>query len=163
MINRENIEPRKLGYDRPSRKFLNFLNKYYHLKDYVQQNNNFVVYKDYFNDDKKKNEIKNINNYNNYNNYDNNYNRRNIFDNKKEYFTEDKENNSENFRKLKRNTEIPKKQSTIQKIIRRREFNNDNEINNNGFPNKNNNQVSSKNMNNYQSSSSDYGAFFYMK
>ena len=162
MINKENIEPRKLGYDRPSGKFLNFLNKHYKLKDYVQQNNNFVVYKDYFYDDKKKNEIKNINN--NYNIYkNNNYNNRNIDDNKKDNFTQDKVNNSENFRKLKRNTEIPKKQSTIQKIIRRREFNNDNEINNNGFQNKNNNQVSSKNMNNYQSSSSDYGAFFYMK
>ena len=163
MINKENIEPRKLGYDRPSGKFLNFLNKHYKLKDYVQQNNNFVVYKDYFNDDKNKKEIKNINNCGDYNNYDSNYNRRNIYDNKKEYFTEDKENNSVNFRKLKRNTEIPKKQSTIQKIIRRREFNNNNEINNNGFQNKSNEQGPSKNMNNYQSSSSDYGAFFYMK
>ena len=47
MINYENVEPRKLGYDRPSFKFLNFLKKYYNLEDYVPQNNNYVVFNDY--------------------------------------------------------------------------------------------------------------------
>ena len=51
MIKRENIEPRKLGYDRPSIKFINFLKKYYNLVDYVTQNNNYIVFKDYFYDD----------------------------------------------------------------------------------------------------------------
>ena len=51
MIKSENIEPRKLGYDRPSIKFINFLKKYYNLVDYVTQNNNYIVFKDYFYDD----------------------------------------------------------------------------------------------------------------
>ena len=48
MLDCERIEPRKLAYDRPSFKFLNFLKKYYGLNDYVPQNNNFVVFNDYF-------------------------------------------------------------------------------------------------------------------
>lgn len=48
MLEYEKVEPRKLGYDRPSFKFLNFLKKYYNLQDYVPQNNNFVVFNDYF-------------------------------------------------------------------------------------------------------------------
>ena len=48
MLSKEKIEARKMGFDRPSPKFINFLNKYYELKDYVPQNNNFVVFKDYF-------------------------------------------------------------------------------------------------------------------
>ena len=48
MLEYERIEPRKLAYDRPSFKFMNFLKKYYGLNDYVPQNNNFVVFNDYF-------------------------------------------------------------------------------------------------------------------
>ena len=50
MLSREKIEPKKMGFDRPSQKFLNFLNKYYGLNNYVPQNNNYVVFKDYFKD-----------------------------------------------------------------------------------------------------------------
>ena len=50
MILAENVEPRKLAYDRPSTKFKNFLAKHYNLKDFVPQNNNFIVYDDYFED-----------------------------------------------------------------------------------------------------------------
>ena len=35
MIQAENVEPRKLAYDRPSTKFKNFLAKHYNLKDFV--------------------------------------------------------------------------------------------------------------------------------
>ena len=82
MIEREKIEPRKLGYDRPSIKFMNFLRKYYKLADYVPQNNNYVVFKDYFRDNKKKEELNKyqISNYdnrklNNINSFSNNSNR----------------------------------------------------------------------------------------
>ena len=54
MINYENVAPRKMGYDRPSFKFLNFLKKYYNLEDYVPQNNNYVVFNDYFIDKEEK-------------------------------------------------------------------------------------------------------------
>ena len=47
MSKAEKTEPRKLGYDRPSFKFLNFLKKYYNLEEYVPQNNNFVVFNDF--------------------------------------------------------------------------------------------------------------------
>jgi len=50
MMNAEKKIPSRMGYDRPSPKFLNFLSKHYGLKDYVPQNNNFVVYNRYFND-----------------------------------------------------------------------------------------------------------------
>ena len=48
MINNEKIEPRKLGYDRPSIKFINFLKKHFNLINYTEQNNNFIVFNDYF-------------------------------------------------------------------------------------------------------------------
>ena len=34
MLSKEKIEPKKMGFDRPSKKFLNFLNKYYGLNSY---------------------------------------------------------------------------------------------------------------------------------
>ena len=76
MISREKIQPRKLGIDRPSSKFLNFLQKYYGLKDYVPQNNNFVVFKDYFIDEPQKRDKYDIynHNYNYSNNKKDNYN-----------------------------------------------------------------------------------------
>jgi hypothetical protein len=48
MLENEKVEPRLLAYDRPSPKLLNFLSKYYGLNDFTPQNNNFVVFKDYF-------------------------------------------------------------------------------------------------------------------
>jgi len=48
MLKVENISPRKIAYDRPSEKLINFLKKYYKLEKYVPQNNNFIVYDDYF-------------------------------------------------------------------------------------------------------------------
>lgn len=48
MLEYEGYTPDKIAYDRPSKKLLNFLKKYYNLIDYVPQNNNFVVYNRYF-------------------------------------------------------------------------------------------------------------------
>ena len=48
MLEECNVEPHQLAYDRPSQKFRNFLAKYYGLSKYVPQNNNFVVFDDYF-------------------------------------------------------------------------------------------------------------------
>ena len=53
------VQPYQLGYDRPSTKFLSFLNKHYKLSHYEPQNNNFVVYSDYF---EKAERTKNNNN-----------------------------------------------------------------------------------------------------
>ncbi|CAD8208191.1 unnamed protein product [Paramecium pentaurelia] len=48
MLKNEQIKPEKLAYDRPSQKLMGFLNKHYHLNQYVPQNNNFVIFNQYF-------------------------------------------------------------------------------------------------------------------
>jgi len=89
MLKTEKLEAKKLGYDRPSSKLLKFLEKNFYLIDYIPQNNNFVVYNDYFdntefnkstvNPNEKDNRNYNLNNRNisygffaNKINYDNN-------------------------------------------------------------------------------------------
>jgi len=48
MLEGEKVIPAKLAYDRPSPKLLAFLKKHFGLVDYVPQNNNYVVYNQYF-------------------------------------------------------------------------------------------------------------------
>ena len=48
MLAAEDVQPHRLGYDRPSPKFLGFLRKHFSLSDYVPQSNNFVVFTQYF-------------------------------------------------------------------------------------------------------------------
>jgi hypothetical protein len=48
MLKTEKITPNKIAYDRPSIKLISFLRKHYNLEKYVPQNNNFIVYDDYF-------------------------------------------------------------------------------------------------------------------
>lgn len=48
MLAAEEIKPDRLAYDRPSPKLLGFLKKHYNLKNYIPQNNNFVIYSQYF-------------------------------------------------------------------------------------------------------------------
>jgi alpha-tubulin N-acetyltransferase 1 len=48
MLACEGVRPEKLGYDKPSEKFLSFLAKHYGLKRYTAQNNNYVVFSAYF-------------------------------------------------------------------------------------------------------------------
>lgn len=49
MLQQERVMPNKIAYDRPSPKLLKFLDKHYGLKNYIQQNNNFVIYEAYWN------------------------------------------------------------------------------------------------------------------
>jgi len=49
MLREESIEPRMLGYDRPSFKFQSFLRRHYGLSSFTPQSNNFVVFDDYWN------------------------------------------------------------------------------------------------------------------
>lgn len=44
----EKKHPAKLAYDRPSEKLLSFLKKHYGLVKFIPQNNNYVVYNQYF-------------------------------------------------------------------------------------------------------------------
>ena len=48
MLAKERVEPQQLAYDRPSPKLLGFLRKHYNLLRYIPQNNNFVIYSQYF-------------------------------------------------------------------------------------------------------------------
>jgi hypothetical protein len=59
MLLTERLNAKKLAYDRPSNKLLRFLEKNFNLIDYIPQNNNFVVYNDYF---ENANFIKKVNN-----------------------------------------------------------------------------------------------------
>ena len=49
MINFEKKNPKEIAYDKPSDKFLNFLQKYFNLVNFIQQNNNYVVFDEFFN------------------------------------------------------------------------------------------------------------------
>jgi GNAT superfamily N-acetyltransferase len=173
MLSKEKIEPKKMGFDRPSPKFLNFLNKYYGLYDYVPQNNNFVVFKDYFVDvpaKKDKYEIYNNNYNNNYSNNNNNnysnsntvsknilsqrklgkYSKANVNDNNqlnnlktKEMSQKDKEFTSRIYKEYYNSNENPKKENREEDNYKY-------------------NQKKSFGYNQYQSTSSEYGAFFHM-
>ena len=48
MLGIEGCPPARFGYDRPSSKLLAFLGKHYALRNFVPQNNNFVVFRKYF-------------------------------------------------------------------------------------------------------------------
>lgn len=51
-------EPYHFAYDRPSPKLLGFLKKYFNLKNYAPQSNNYVVFDEYFEDTINKKLIK---------------------------------------------------------------------------------------------------------
>lgn len=48
MLKDSGCRPEKIAYDRPSEKLLKFLSKHFGLKRYLPQNNNFVVFSQYF-------------------------------------------------------------------------------------------------------------------
>ena len=50
MLQRERVNVQHLAIDRPSPKFLSFLQKHYNLKAAVPQVNNFVVFDGFFRD-----------------------------------------------------------------------------------------------------------------
>ena len=83
MIAEENSLPNKIAIDRPSFKLLKFMKKYFNLEEYVPQNNNFVIYDDFFNKNYQiphqyQNKIETASNYQN----DKNYSNRDRLDNK---------------------------------------------------------------------------------
>ncbi|KAL6261417.1 hypothetical protein P5V15_006511 [Pogonomyrmex californicus] len=53
MLHEENVRPVKLAIDRPSEKFLAFLHKYYGLSKIIPQNNKFVVFEGFFDDERR--------------------------------------------------------------------------------------------------------------
>ena len=61
MLAAENVVPSQLAYDRPSPKLIGFLKKHYALSSYIPQNNNFVVFSQYFNKQSNSNQTKTAN------------------------------------------------------------------------------------------------------
>lgn len=61
-LQKEKLEPVKVAIDRPSDRFLGFLNKHYGLKNPVKQMNNYVVYDGFFPEGKEQNETEDNNN-----------------------------------------------------------------------------------------------------
>lgn len=48
MLGLESKRPDQLAYDRPSPKLIAFLKKHYNLVNYIPQNNNFVIFNQFF-------------------------------------------------------------------------------------------------------------------
>jgi GNAT superfamily N-acetyltransferase len=48
MLSHEHALPARMGYDRPSPKFLSFLQRHFRLQKFLPQTNGFVVFDDYF-------------------------------------------------------------------------------------------------------------------
>ena len=48
MLNVAQVKPYQIAYDKPSSKLVAFLDKHYGLREEVQQTNNFVVFREYF-------------------------------------------------------------------------------------------------------------------
>jgi GNAT superfamily N-acetyltransferase len=48
MLRTEGVSPNKIAIDRPSSKLVAFMRKHYGLSDFIPQNNNFVVYRQFF-------------------------------------------------------------------------------------------------------------------
>ena len=110
MLKFEKKIPTELAYDRPSEKLLSFLNKYFGLNDYISQNNNYVVFDEFFDlisnsknnityDNDTNRAINRLNNYNNYRDMENNKNY-------EMQFQKNKENDFINNRKLRGNNNI---------------------------------------------------------
>ena len=85
MLKFEKKIPTELAYDRPSEKLLSFLNKYFGLNNFISQNNNYVVFDEFFDlisnsknnityDNDTNRAINRLNNYNNYRDIENNKN-----------------------------------------------------------------------------------------
>ena len=161
MLSKENIEPKKMGFDRPSEKFLNFLNKYYGLKDYIPQNNNYVVFKDYFKDIPVKRDKYDI-----YNNKasNNNYNRNILTQRKLGKYNKGNDNEKINYKN--KTNEISQRNKDCTTRFNKEYYNsseNKNKENNEEKGNNNNyNQKKNFGYNQYQSTSSEYGSFFHM-
>ena len=44
----EGTKPNRIAYDKPSNKLISFLSKHYGLNSFVPQNNNYVIFRDFF-------------------------------------------------------------------------------------------------------------------
>ena len=163
ILSEEKIEPKKMAFERPNPKFLNFLNQYYGLNDYVPQNNNYVVFKDYFKEENMKKDNHDI--YNNNYNSNNNYNgcTINILSKRKLEKINKGNNNEKNSYNNKSNEQSQKDKDFTTRIYKEYYNSNENKKEQNHEENDYKcNQKKRFGYNQYQSNYSEYGAFFRM-
>ncbi len=179
MLKFEKKIPTELAYDRPSEKLLSFLNKYFGLNNFISQNNNYVVFDEFFDlisnsknnityDNDTNRAINRLNNYNNYRDMENNKNYEMQFQkNKENDFINNRNlrgNNNINMNYENQNNNMNQNENNFrynninnQNNIMPNEINNNNELNSNfnrTTPSINNNNI---NTNNNRTSMSQVG------
>ena len=148
MLKFEKKHPTELAYDRPSIKLLSFLKKYFGLNDFIQQNNNYVVFDEFFSlisssnnnityDNDTNRAIKNLTNYSSNNkNFPERNNNENNYDNMQSMDNMNIINNENNLRYNNSNNSIPENeynQNFSRTSQTPQNLNINNNSNNNGF------------------------------
>ena len=173
MLKFEKKIPTELAYDRPSEKLLSFLNKYFGLNNFISQNNNYVVFDEFFDlisnsknnityDNDTNRAINRLNNYNNYRDIENNKNyemndynyNRNIRRNNMNMNYENQNNNDNNM--IQNENNFRYNNNTNQNNIMPNEINNNNNELNNNF-NRTTPSINNNNINNNRTSMSQVG------
>ena len=173
MLKFEKKIPTELAYDRPSEKLLSFLNKYFGLNNFISQNNNYVVFDEFFDlisnsknnityDNDTNRAINRLNNYNNYRDIENNKNyemndynySRNIRGNNMNMNYENQNNNDNNM--IQNENNFRYNNNTNQNNIMPNEINNNNNELNNNF-NRTTPSINNNNINNNRTSMSQVG------
>ena len=173
MLKFEKKIPTELAYDRPSEKLLSFLNKYFGLNNFISQNNNYVVFDEFFDlisnsknnityDNDTNRAINRLNNYNNYRDIENNKNyemndynyNRNIRGNNMNMNYENQNNNDNNM--IQNENNFRYNNNTNQNNIMPNEINNNNNELNNNF-NRTTPSINNNNINNNRTSMSQVG------
>mgnify|MGYP002626961373 CR=1 FL=1 len=160
MLKFEKKIPTELAYDRPSYKLLNFLNKYFGLNNYIPQNNNYVVFDEFFDlisntnnnityDNDTNRAINRLNNYREMEN-NKNYEMQNTLNKRNDYINSrnNRINNNRNYdsqNNMNPNDNNFRYNTNNQNNMM---FNDNNNMNNNNDFNPNFNRTSPSNMNN---------------
>ena len=151
MLKFEKKLPTELAYDRPSDKLISFLNKYFGLNKYIAQNNNYVVFDEFFDIiSNNKNNITYDNDTNRaINRLTNNYNNYGEIENNKNYEMQNQRNkendfiNNRNIRNNNMNMNYENPNNNINNI-----YKNDNNLRYNNNNNQNNIINQNENINN---------------
>jgi len=167
MLKFEKKLPTEIAYDRPSPKLLSFLRKYFGLNDFIQQNNNYVVFDDFFSliatsknnvtyDNDTNRAIKTLTNQNildNNNNFENtNNNMNNNYRNNNNY---ENMNNNENNLRYSNNNNNPNNPPPDNDF--NQNFSRTSPSSQNLYNNNNNGNNNSNNNNNFRTSMSSIG------
>ena len=144
MLKFEKKMPTELAYDRPSDKLLSFLNKYFGLNNYIPQNNNYVVFDEFF--DLISNSNNNITYDNDTNRAINRFNNYNTSKNNNNYVEDNKNYDIQNQRN--KENDYMNERNNIGNNNMNMNYNNQNNNMNNIYQNENNLRYNNNNQNN---------------